>query len=100
MKLRHIYYVYIVLCKDDSYDTGMTNNIERRIEEHNDGVDPTCYTFSRRPVTLLYTENYQFADDAIKREKQIKKWTRKKKEALMAEDYEQLIALSKGISKA
>lgn len=96
MKLQHAYYVYILQCKDGSYYTGITNNVERRIEEHNAGIDSKCYTFTRRPVKLLYAEHYQYADKAIQREKQIKGWGRKKKEALMAENYVELIALSKG----
>ena len=95
MKLRHAYYVYILLCSDGSYYTGMTNSVEKRLDEHNQGLDPTCYTFSRRPVVLKYSMFYQYVNDAIRREKQIKGWTRKKKEALINEDYEELKRLSK-----
>ncbi len=95
MKLRHEYYVYILLCADGSYYTGMTNNIEKRFQEHEQGLIPSCYTFSRRPVVLKYGMYYQYVNDAIRREKQIKGWTRKKKEALINEDYDELIRLSK-----
>ncbi len=46
--------VYILLCKDDSYYTGLTNDIETRVWEHETGVFPNCYTFKRRPVKLLW----------------------------------------------
>ncbi len=73
----------------------MTNSMDRRIEEHNNGNDPSCYTFSRRPVELKYCAHYQYVNDAIRREKQIKKWSRKKKEALINGDFEELIRLAK-----
>ena len=79
MKFRHDYYVYILLCTDESYYTGMTNNMDKRLEEHNQGLIEACYTFSRRPLVLKYCMRYQYVDDAIRREKQIKSWTRKKK---------------------
>ncbi len=95
MKLRHAYYVYILLCADGSYYTGMTNSLDRRIAEHNKGIDSTCYTFSRRPVELKYCMDYQYVNDAIRREKQIKRWSRKKKEALINGDFEELMRLAK-----
>ncbi len=75
----HAYYVYILLCNDGSYYTGVTNSLQRRIEDHTEGRDKTCYTYTRRPLVLKYSEAYQFADAAISREKQIKRWSRKKK---------------------
>jgi putative endonuclease len=95
MKLVHSYYVYILLCADGFYYTGITSNIERRLDEHNMGSDPSCYTFSRRPITLKYTEHFQYVNDAIRREKQIKGWSRKKKQALIDGDYDVLIRLAK-----
>ncbi len=75
----HAYHVYILLCSDGSYYTGVTNNLNRRLEEHNIGLVPTCYTFKRRPLQLKFTESYQFVNEAIAREKQIKGWSRKKR---------------------
>jgi len=48
-----LYFVYILLCSDNSYYTGMTDNIERRFNEHQEGVYPRAYTFKRRPVQLV-----------------------------------------------
>jgi len=90
------YWTYIVKCSDKSYYTGVTNNIERRIWEHNNDEDPRHYTYSRRPVKLVFCEDYNDIYSAISREKQIKGWTRKKKEALIKYRYELLPKLSKG----
>ena len=91
----HAYYVYVLLCSDGSCYTGMTSKLEQRLDEHNTGFYPRCYTYSRRPLTLIYTECYQFVHDAISREKQIKGWSRAKKEALMNGDHETLSILAR-----
>jgi putative endonuclease len=95
MKLGHNYYVYIVECKDGSYYVGVTNNIDRRMWEHNTGHDQGCYTYNRRPVQLKYFEHYTDVNQAISREKQLKGWSRKKKEALFRENWNELKRLSK-----
>src|SRR5690554_2819473 len=77
------YYTYILLCSDDSYYVGVTNNIERRFSEHTTGENSTSYTYSRRPLKLVYFESSKYIINAIAREKQLKGWTRKKKEALI-----------------
>jgi len=83
-------FVYILKCSDESYYTGVTNNLELRVLQHNNSDKETAYCFSRRPVKLVYFEVFQFAKAAIAREKQIKRWTRAKKEALMAQNYDRL----------
>jgi len=88
------YYVYILLCKDNSYYTGITNNIEKRIVEHNHSPNKTSYTYSRRPVKIVFYETFQNPNDAILWEKRIKGWSRKKKEALINGDFEELKRLS------
>ena len=88
-------FVYIVLCNDFSYYTGVTNNIEKRIIEHNSGVDRKSYTFSRRPVKLVYLERFIDPEKAIRREKQIKGWSRKKKTALIEKNLNKLHEFSK-----
>lgn len=95
MKLSHNYYVYVIECNDGFYYTGFTNDLERRILEHNEGIDPSCFTYKRRPVTLKYFERFTEATQGIAREKQLKGWSRKKKEALFTEDFELLKKLSK-----
>jgi putative endonuclease len=65
-----------------------------RVWEHNHSHDPKAYTFKRRPVKLVFHETYDRVLDAIAREKQIKGWSRRKKEALIALEYERLPAIS------
>ena len=91
---RHLF-VYILKCSDNSYYVGVTNNIGRRLEEHNSGVNESCYTYSRRPVLFEYIQEFQNPLDAIGFEKQIKKWTRAKKEALIKGDIDKLKELAK-----
>ncbi len=87
-------YVYIVKCRDSSYYTGVTNDLERRLAEHNSGLDSSAYTYSRRPIHLVYCEPFDEPLQAIEHEKQIKSWTRKKKEALIERNWKQLKELS------
>ena len=87
-------YVYIVNCKDDSFYTGVTNNVERRIVEHNSGLDKKSYTYSRRPVKLVYSQEFSGPNEAIRFEKQVKGWSRAKKEALIEGNFEKLVKLS------
>ena len=88
------YYVYIVKCKDNSYYTGVTNDIERRIAEHNSGIDKNSYTFSRKPVELMFTYEFNDINQAIAFEKQLKGWSRKKKEAVISGDWDILKVLA------
>ena len=89
------YNVYILKCSDGSYYTGVTNSLERRLYEHQEGLIDGCYTHSRRPLDLVFSEVFASIENAIEREKQIKGWRREKKGALIAGDYERLIPLSK-----
>jgi putative endonuclease len=75
-------WMYILECSDGSYYTGSTNNLERRLEEHQLGLGSN-HTKSRLPVKLVYYEEYDRIDSAFYREKQIQGWSRKKKEALI-----------------
>ncbi|PIR52603.1 hypothetical protein COU76_05570 [Candidatus Peregrinibacteria bacterium CG10_big_fil_rev_8_21_14_0_10_49_10] len=92
--MRQWYYVYILQCCDGSYYTGITNDVERRVVEHSEGCDPTCYTFSRRPVELVHKAEFAEVMDAIGFEKRVKRWSRRKKEALIVEEYEKLPGLA------
>lgn len=87
--------VYILECSDGSYYTGVTNDMDRRLWEHQTGYDPGCYTFFRRPVKLLFSSWFPDPLQAIAFEKQVKGWSRAKKEALINGEYEKLPGLSK-----
>ena len=93
--MRKNYYVYILKCSDQSYYTGVTSCLEKRLFEHCQGFDAKCYTYSKRPLKLKFTAEFQDINEAIARDKQIKGWTRKKKEALIKQDFKKLIKLSK-----
>lgn len=83
------YIVYILECSDGSYYTGSTDNITKRLWQHEQGVEDSSYTFSRRPVKLVWTsEEVKHYYDALRWEWQIKGWSRAKKEALIRGDFE------------
>ena len=78
-------YTYIVKCKDGCLYTGWTNNLEKRIRDHNEGKGAK-YTKSRRPVMLAYYEEFQTKEEAMRREYAIKKMRRKEKEKLLEKE--------------
>lgn len=88
------YYVYILKCNDNSFYTGVTNDIERRLIEHNTSPEKKAYTYRKRPVILAWQESYNDINQAIVKEKQIKGWNRKKKQALIDGDYDLLVEFS------
>ncbi len=88
-------FVYIVECNDRLFNTGVSNDVERRVAEHNDGLNKKAYTYTRRPVKLVYHEGYTDPYYAIAREKQIKGWGRKKKIAMINGEWNKLPKLSK-----
>jgi len=90
----HNYFVYVLECSDGSYYVGVTNDFEIRLEQHNNGTNRTAYTYSRRPVVLKYYQRFDFIEHAIEFEKQLKGWSRKKKEALFEENWEEIKRLS------
>ena len=89
-----MWHLYIIRCADSSLYTGITNDIMRRIKIHNSRKGGS-YTRSRAPVDLVYHEACEGKSEALKRECQIKKWTRNKKLALIRGDLSQLIEVSK-----
>ncbi len=70
-------------CSDGTYYTGVTNNIERRFAEHQNGLHVESYTFMRRPLCLVYASEFQYVQDAISAEKRLKKWSHAKKQAVI-----------------
>ena len=77
------WFVYLLRCSDGSIYTGITKKISQRIETHNEGKGAT-YTAQRRPVSLLYQEPHPDHGSALRREAEIKKWRKGKKEELVA----------------
>ncbi len=80
------FYVYILRCNDDSYYTGHTDDLDKRIAEHNDGKYEG-YTSKRLPVTLVFVEVFASREEALDAEFKIKPWSRFKKEILINEGW-------------
>jgi putative endonuclease len=82
--------VYILECSDGLYYTGLTADLERRLNEHQSGFNTSSYTYKRRPVKLVYYTIVQGYEQAAQFEKQLKDWSREKKKALIEENWEKL----------
>ena len=90
---RMAFHIYILRCADGSYYTGHTDALEARVSAHQRGEIPG-YTETRRPVELVFTEEFTSREDALGCERQIKGWSRAKKEALIQRDWERLAMLA------
>jgi predicted GIY-YIG superfamily endonuclease len=78
-----MYYLYLLRCSDNSLYCGQTKDLKRRIKEHNDPNSKSKYTRSRQPVKLAYFEKYKTINEVLKREFEIKKMSKTKKETLI-----------------
>jgi predicted GIY-YIG superfamily endonuclease len=87
------FFVYILRCADGSYYVGHTDDLETRLAAHQSG-EIAGYTYSRRPVQLVFQEEFPSREDAFLRERQLKGWSRRKKEALIRGDWDSLGRLS------
>ena len=88
------YFVYILKCADDLLYTGITNDISRRFYEHQEGLNAICFTYKRRPLELIFQQEFNDVEQAIYFEKKIKRWSAKKKLALANNDFEMLQILA------
>ena len=92
------FFVYMLRCSDNSLYTGHTDDLERRVSEHQSAHYP-CYTSSRLPVELVFYTTFGSRHEAIDAERQIKGWSRAKKQALIENDFTQIQLLSRRIKK-
>jgi putative endonuclease len=92
--MRPLYIVYILECADGRLYIGITNNLERRLFEHNSAANSQSWTARRLPVKVVYYEQYKYVNDAIAREKQLKRWSLAKKRALINGEFERLSKLA------
>ncbi|UOY06422.1 GIY-YIG nuclease family protein [Muricauda sp. SCSIO 64092] len=90
-----LFFVYILECSDNTFYTGITSDLQGRLQAHQMGKHRDSYTFSRRPVSLVFFCEFTEASKAIEVEKQIKRWSRAKKKAMISGDFEQLPNLAK-----
>lgn len=88
-------YVYILLCSDNSYYTGITGDLEKRLQQHNQGTFPSCYTYKRGPLKLVFYQIFNGSLSALAFEKKLKGWSRAKKSALINNNWEALPYLAK-----
>jgi predicted GIY-YIG superfamily endonuclease len=86
--------MYILECSDGSFYVSSTRDIERRLEQHNNGTG-AAYTRQRRPVELVYAAEFASVDDAFAWEKRVQRWSRGKRQALIRGDYAALPTLSR-----
>ena len=90
------FYLYILRCRDGSYYVGHTDDLDKRMSEHNLGLHEG-YTAARRPVELIAMQTFYTRDEAFAAERKIKKWTRVKKEAFIRSDWNEISRLAKKI---
>ena len=88
-----MHFVYILQCNDDSYYVGLTQDVTARLNVHNSGTGP-AFTVARPPVRLVHKESFETLESAVRREKQLKGWSRAKKEALVAGKMKRLSELA------
>ncbi len=93
--MKKTFFVYILSCSDNTYYTGVTSNLENRLQQHQSGYDKSAYTYFRRPVQLEYFAIFTDSMIAFQFQQQIKKWSQKKKQALINGEYEKLPNLAK-----
>jgi putative endonuclease len=95
-----MFWVYILKCADNSYYTGHTDNLENRVMQHHHKTYPACFTATRLPVRLEFSQEFPTRKEALASERQIKGWSRKKKEALIKSDWNALSIYAKRSKKS
>ena len=89
------FWVYILRCAGGSYYTGHTDDLAKRLAEHEAG-QVAGYTATRLPVTLLFSQEFPAREEALAAEQQVKGWSRKKKQAMIQGDWSEVSRLAKG----
>ncbi len=92
-----MYFVYILRCADGSFYVGSARDLQQRVKAHNTGRG-AAYTFKHRPAYLVYSEVFDTETAAVTRERQLKRWSHKKKQALVDANFKELKHLSKSRS--
>ena len=90
-----MFWVYLLKCAGKSYYAGHTDNLEYRLAQHHGKGIPSCYTATRLPVELVYSQEFSTREEALASERQIKGWSRNKKEALISGDWATLSLYAK-----
>ena len=90
-----MFWIYMLECVDGSFYTGHTDNLSVRIAQHEQGTFIDCYTFQRRPLKLVYSQEFPTRHQAFQAERKIKNWSRAKKIALIKGNWQELSAKAK-----
>ena len=90
-----VFWLYILKCSDDSYYTGHSDSLEERLSKHESGIFANCYTATRRPIELVFSTAFASREEALAAERQVKGWSRRKKEAMMLGDWASVSRLAK-----
>ncbi len=77
------YWVYILECSDGTYYVGVTSDLDARLHQHIIGFSRKAYTYTRRPVKLVWAQSFDHPSDAIAAEKKLKRWSHGKKRGLI-----------------
>ena len=93
------FFVYMLRCSDNSFYIGQTSNIEKRISGHEQGTYPCCYTKSRLPINVVFVQQLESRHQAFLAERQIKKWSHAKKEALIKQGWNEISLLAQRRNK-
>jgi putative endonuclease len=88
--------MYVLLCRDGSFYTGVTSKLQQRIAQHHHGAFPDCYTYERRPLKLVHTSEFHSPEEAIAAEKKLNNWSHAKKHASVRGDWDEVRRLSRG----
>ena len=88
------FWLYILKCADQSYYTGHTDSLEVRLAQHKSGANSNCYTATRLPIKLVYSEAFASREEALTAERQVKGWSRRKKEAMIRGDWQMVSRLA------
>jgi len=90
-----MFWVYMLHCADDSFYIGHTDNLEARFAQHRQGSFAGSYTFRRRPVRLVYSQDFPAREQALEMERRLKGWSRAKKAALIRGDWQEISRLAR-----
>ena len=91
-----MFWTYMLQCADASYYVGHTEDLEYRLAQHHAGTFATCYTYKRRPAQLVWSQDFGTRVEALEAERRIKGWSRAKKQALIAGDWDKINQLARG----
>ena len=95
-----LFWMYMLRCSDGSFYVGHTDNLSSRIAAHERGAVASCYTFTRRPVAVVFAQDFATREEALAMERRVKGWSRAKKLALIDRDWKAISRLARSHSSS